>query len=358
MTAPSKPQITAISGVGGKSPACFLVEIGAARFLLDLGEGPVGSFPDLSRVGAIDAILISHGHADHIGGLHLRETIGNPPIYATAMTRAFAGHPHLADALDLPLHGQIEISGINIETGRSGHAAGAVWMRLGGEDGVFYSGDFCRESLLYPVDEPPRAASGIFDASCGAYDAELNPAIAALLARAESGALLLPLPPTGRGLEIAVLLHEAGLPIALCAQHRQIARLMLDAALGTLTTDGPQRLGAMLAAAADLGADGPASGVMIAANGGATGGVSRALFERFRDDPTVSILFTGHVETDTPAYAALAAGQAEFLRWNVHPRLRDLVWLHERVQPQQTLLAFCEPESAATALGALSWNTK
>ncbi len=341
-------QFTAVSGLGGKRPACFLVEIGSARLLLDLGEGPTaGLFPDLSTVGAVDAVLISHGHADHIGGLHLIDQVGNPPIYATAMTRAFVGHPKLSDAHDLPLNGRIAIAGISIETGRAGHAAGAVWMRIGGENGVLYSGDLCRESLLYPVDPPSRAATLIADASYGTYDEVLAPAVDELVALARRGPLLLPLPPTGRGVEVAVLLHEAGLPVAICAQHRRIARLMLAAAPETLTSDAPQRLADMLAAATDLYADSPSQGAMIAANGAATGGVARALFERFLPDPAVTILFTGHVEAGTSAKAAIEAGRADLLRWNVHPRLRDLIWLTESVRPAETLLAFCAPEDMA-----------
>src|SRR5690606_10787018 len=134
------------------------------------------------------------------------------PIYATAMTRAFAGHKRLAQAHDLPLVGRIEVAGVSIETGRAGHAAGAVWMRLGGEKGLLYTGDLCAESLLYPLDPPPPAETMIADASYGPYDQSIPPSVADLIACAKQGPLLLPLPPTGRGVEIAVLLHEAGLP--------------------------------------------------------------------------------------------------------------------------------------------------
>lgn len=347
-------RIKAISGVGGKGPACFLAEIGAARFLLDLGEGPVpGVFPDVSEIGAVDAILVSHGHADHIGGLHLAEQLGDPPIYATAMTRAFAGHKRLAQAQDLPLAGRIEIAGVEIETGRAGHAAGAVWMRIGGEKGLLYTGDLCAESLLYPLDPPLPAETMIADASYGTYDLPIAPAIADLIARAKRGPLLLPLPPTGRGVEIAVLLHEAGLPVSLCRQHRHIATLMQDAAPGTLTPDGAGRLSAMLAHAAPLEEDSAAGGVMIAANGGATGGTAKVLFDRFLPDPGICVLFTGHVEPGTPAGEAIASGKAHFLRWNVHPRLRDLAWLRDLVKPTETVLAFCPTAAAETVAASL-----
>ncbi len=346
--------VRAISGLGGKAPACFLVETDKARFLLDLGEGAPGEFPDLSGIGGVDAILISHGHADHIGGLHLSDKVGNPPIYATAMTRAFVGHPALALALNLPLRGQIEIAGVPVETGRAGHAAGGVWMRVGGENGVLYSGDFCRESLLYPVDEPPQAKTLIVDASYGEYDIDIAGAVTALVDAARSGPLLLPLPPTGRGVEIAVLLHEASCPVAICDQHRHIAGLMLAADAGILVQEGRDRISAMLAHAGRLDAHSGAKGTMIAANGATTAGLSKTLMDRFVPDHDVQILLTGHVETGTSAKAALETGRARVLRWNVHPRLRDLAWLHNTVRPQNTLYAFCDDASEKALKRAFS----
>ena len=73
-----------ISGVGAKAPACFLLETAGKRLLLDLGEGPPpGHLPDVAGVGPVDAVIFSHGHKDHVGGLSLLAKLGDPPVYAT-----------------------------------------------------------------------------------------------------------------------------------------------------------------------------------------------------------------------------------------------------------------------------------
>src|SRR6185437_10256245 len=113
MTSP--PRVTAISGLGGKSPACFLVETGGRRLLLDLGEGPdPGVRPNLEGVGQIDAVLLSHSHRDHAGALDLLPQIGDPPVYASAIVAARLGRPEIRP---LPLAGSVGILGVTVRTG-------------------------------------------------------------------------------------------------------------------------------------------------------------------------------------------------------------------------------------------------
>src|SRR6516165_5032660 len=84
-----QPTLRLVSGVGKKGPACFLVEAGGKRLMLDLGEGPPpGCLPQLDDIGPVDALIISHGHRDHVGGLALLPKLGNPPIYATEIVAA------------------------------------------------------------------------------------------------------------------------------------------------------------------------------------------------------------------------------------------------------------------------------
>src|SRR6185503_21007012 len=103
------PRLTAISGVGAKGPACFLVETGRARLMLDLGYGPApGQWPDVSGAGRVDALLLSHGHRDHAGALKLAPQIGNPPLHASRSVLARLGHEGTA----LPLNGETEVCGV------------------------------------------------------------------------------------------------------------------------------------------------------------------------------------------------------------------------------------------------------
>ena len=54
------------SGPGPNSPAsCYLVEHDGFRLLLDLGNGAFGSLQGLVDPGTIDAVFLSHLHADH-----------------------------------------------------------------------------------------------------------------------------------------------------------------------------------------------------------------------------------------------------------------------------------------------------
>ncbi|CAN0501151.1 unnamed protein product, partial [Ectocarpus sp. 12 AP-2014] len=55
---------------------CYLVGNGARRILIDTGEGKAGFVPHLLDVmrqagcEMLDAILLTHWHADHVGGVN------------------------------------------------------------------------------------------------------------------------------------------------------------------------------------------------------------------------------------------------------------------------------------------------
>ncbi|MGP9820588.1 MBL fold metallo-hydrolase [Salinarimonas sp. NSM] len=346
-------RVTAISGFGTKGPACFLVEIAGARLLLDCGEGPDrGLRPDLSDVGRLDAVLLSHGHGDHVGALEL--VAPDVPLHATATVIALAGHPALARARVLPLAGETAIAGVRVETGRASHAPGGVWMRLGGADGVLYTGDVTAESRAWPLDRMPPARIVIADAAYGTWDVSLDEAAAPLRARARAGApLLLPCPADGRGLDIALAIGES-VRVRLCPAHRRVATLALTRGLlaDAAVADAVARL---LDAQAPLVEGSALDGVMIAAGPNAESGVAAALFARAvrAGAGAMETIFTGHVAQGTPVADAVAQGRARFVRWNVHPRLSDLRALCAAARPEMLMPAFLPAEALPALARAL-----
>lgn len=54
-------------------------------------------WPDVSGVGRVDALLLSHAHRDHAGGLKLLPEVGNPSLYPSGpLAHLLQGHAKLA----------------------------------------------------------------------------------------------------------------------------------------------------------------------------------------------------------------------------------------------------------------------
>lgn len=346
------PRLTALSGVGVKGPACFLLEMAGRRIMLDLGRGPDGDrLPALDGIGPVDAILFSHGHIDHTGGLVLWDALGQPALYATRPTIALTRHEPLQQAA--ALEDCTEILGIPVETGACGHAPGAVWMRLGGEAGMVYTGDISMESTLFRASLPPPAQSMVFDASYGLDDTPLAEQIAAIGA-AVTGPVLFPCPAGGRGLEMARHFLEAGHRVGLCPSHRQVAQTLLSHETW-LTEGGHAVLENLLARGKPLTPQSPIEGVMIAASPNAESGVAQSLATRMAAERQGTVIFTGHLAEGLPSAAMVEAATARFMRWNVHPRLAEQQALMQAVRPRQALAAFCSPQAIDALRAATGW---
>jgi len=330
--------VRAISGSGAKGPACFLVETGDARVLLDLGYGPQpGLWPDLGGIGPVDAIVLSHGHDDHAGGLKLADRIGNPPVHASAAVIATLDTSLRTH--ELPLHGTACVCGITLRTGRNGHAPGGIWLHADIGGGLLYTGDYCVESLIYAYDPPPEASTVILDASYGAYDAPLGACMAALAPVFAAEVSLLPVPVRGRGPEIAFHLAEttgrlpaigsdlrAALRDMSASPEAQGVRPKVKDALARIASEAPTveaGAGPALAGAAD-GSSGEAAALL-------------AQWETANDHP---IVFTGYLPPGTPAQRLTDSGRARYVRWNVHPRLSDNAALVRATRARTVMPAF------------------
>ncbi|SOC09456.1 MBL fold metallo-hydrolase [Rhodobacter maris] len=344
--------LIALGGFDAKGPACFLLERSGTRLLLDLGRGPDhAARPAIppAGIGRIDAVLISHGHEDHIGALDWLDRIGRPPVFASAPVRALARNAALAQAL--PLESRQDIAGLTVETGPAGHAPGAVWLRIGGVGGLVYSGDYCAEGGLFAARPLPPARAAVLDCSYGAEPARLRDQRAALLAAIGSGPCLLPAPTGGRGLEIALACLAAGHEVSLCPETLRVAEVMA-ARPGWLAPGAAAALSTLLHRARRIGPDDPLVGVIVAGGPNCGSGLSETLGPRALAE-SVPILFTGHLAAGAPAADWVSEGRAQVLRWNVHPDLATLRAMLRDTGAETVLPAFAPPAARAALAAAL-----
>lgn len=317
------PRIEVLSGLGDKAPAAILVEAHGKRLLLDAGGAlHPGQSTAWARELDVDAVLISHDHIDHIGGVAALPA--EVPLYCTP--EVAMALPYARDWHPLPERGRCRIAGIPVTTGQAGHSLGGVWLHLGVDGGVFYSGDACLESRLFPFDAPPPAKVALLDASYGVYDTPQSECRAAIAERLNEPRVL-PVPASGRALEMALWLDA------------EAARCGVTWNLDTACRAGLERLLRLPRALRRAGHDDAIRRLLDASRSSAP----RLWLVADDDDdpqdwPEHRLLHTGYL---TPRRRTQhAAGQIDWRRWNVHLRLSHLTDLVRALRAERAIPLF------------------
>ncbi|MFC4565851.1 MBL fold metallo-hydrolase [Nocardiopsis mangrovi] len=146
---------------GPASPAsCYLVEAGDFRVLLDLGNGALGALQRYADIYDIDAVYLSHLHADHCfdlcsywvartfphGGPKPPIPVYGPPGVAERMAEAYGLDPEPGMTETFDFHelapGALRIGPMTVHLDRVNHPVEAFGIRLEHEGAsLTYSGD-------------------------------------------------------------------------------------------------------------------------------------------------------------------------------------------------------------------------
>ena len=155
-----------VVGCSGSMPgpdsaaSCYLVEADGFRVLLDLGNGALGTLRRLLGSVAVDAVLLSHLHADHcldLCGLYVDRRYGpdradqrlpvwGPAGTARRMARAYdlPAQPGMTDAFHFAAYpaGGFDVGPFRVSTVRMAHPVPTYGLRLhhGGRV-LAYTGD-------------------------------------------------------------------------------------------------------------------------------------------------------------------------------------------------------------------------
>ncbi|KAA8997679.1 MBL fold metallo-hydrolase [Affinibrenneria salicis] len=312
-----KVAIDILSGLHGKAPAAILLTTPSQRILLDAGGALEPDADPWPLPEDLDAVLLSHDHEDHIGGLTRLPL--RTPIYCSATTAQSL--PPGRDVRPIPVRGRFTLGELTVTTGGSGHACGGIWFHLDLPGGLFYSGDVSLESALFRFDPPPPAQLALVDASYGLYEVSQHQQREAILAQI-TRPVLCPVPPSGRAVEMALWLSRRNVSgITLDAPCRAMLTRMAEFDDGSLRSGVQSELQRLARTLPPFAADRP---VLLAGSPDGQGGVAGAL--RAKPGFDHRVLFTGHL--NQRARQQWQAGEVDFCRWNVHPTrhcLRKLV---------------------------------
>lgn len=211
MSAPTGPVLRSAGAAGTVTGSCHHLTYAGARLLVDCGafQGPAdlearNAEPFPFDPAALDAVVLTHAHLDHVGRLPQLVRAGfRGPILAAPGTRDVADvilhdaakiaredverarrkarragredavAPPPFDEADVEAALQrfrtvafgaaTDVAGLRVTLHPAGHVVGSAWVALDGPEGrIVASGDLGnRESLLHPAPAPPDAARAV-----------------------------------------------------------------------------------------------------------------------------------------------------------------------------------------------------
>jgi ribonuclease BN (tRNA processing enzyme) len=147
---------------GPDNPAsCYLLEADGFRLVVDMGNGGLGALQKYTGLYSVDAVVLSHLHADHCVDLYsyaIARTYGRPgevqpsiPVYAPAGARErLAGIHGPGDAGDVLNRfeysafqpGKLEIGPFEVTAARMNHPVETYGLRFSHQGtSIAYSGD-------------------------------------------------------------------------------------------------------------------------------------------------------------------------------------------------------------------------
>jgi len=176
-------QLTILGNQGpfpGVDGACssYLVECKGRVLMMDCGSGAVRALQALGKLHAVEAVLLSHLHFDHISDLLMMQYALAPEqlpldVYAPAEPKAvwelLSQQPNLAMH---EVHGgmQLEILGLEVKTCAGVHPVPSVGYRI--ESVLAYTGDTNECPEMIPFAHKAR----LLLADCGVDEALWTPA--------------------------------------------------------------------------------------------------------------------------------------------------------------------------------------